>query len=515
MSPPGGRSARTEALAGAALAVIAAAIPILVLRGFTVDDALIPARYAVSLARGDGYRASVGAAPSDGVTPLGFAHLLVPFAGGGVAAAYDAARAIGVAAWLAGAAALGRAIARIGGSRWRFAALAIVATSAPLGGWSIAGLETGIVAALVAAGLAAREMGRGALGAIALGVAAAWRPEVAPAAVILAFAAGPGAGGRTASRGAEPDVAAPAEEGEASARDASSGDPGAARARAMRTALALAPMALVAAVRLVAFGRAAPLSALAKAPVLSLGLAYAGAAALLAGFPAVVAPAGLWRASGWTRWLVATVAAHVLAMALAGGDWMPLARLAVPVVPVAVLASARLLAARGPRLPGGAVALGVGVALQIFGFARSYGPTHAIATDRAHLIDEMRPVLAGARVIAAVDVGWIGAAAEHAHVVDLAGITDPTVAALVGGHTARRIPRTLLDDRRVDTVVLLLAAGEDASPREPWTTMRFARGTEAWIASMPGIGDELEIVHVGSRRPRYVVLRRRASGDAR
>ena len=498
MSPPGGNSARSRALIGASVAVVAAAIPVVVLSGFTVDDALVPARYAVSLAQGDGYRASVGAPPSDGVTPLGFAHLLVPFAGGGVLAAYDAARAIGVVAWLAGAAALGQAIAGIGGSRWRYAALALVATSAPLGGWSVAGLETGIVAALVAAGLAAREAGRGAIGALALGAAAAWRPELTPAVVLLAAAGGP-----AAHRADEPAVSE-AEEVPV--------------ARAMRTvlagsrrcAVALAPVALVAAVRLVAFGRAAPLSSIAKAPVWSLGLAYAGAAALLAGLVAVVAPIGLWRASGWTRALAAAVAVHVLAMALAGGDWMPLARLAVPIVPVVVLASARLLASTGSRLPVGAVALVAAVALQIFGFARSHRATHAIAPDRRALIEGMRPVLADARVIAAVDVGWVGAAAEHARIVDLAGITDPTIAALGGGHTARRLPRTLLADRHVDTVVLLLAAGEDASAGAPWTGLRFARGTEAWIAAMPGIEDELAIAHVGAARPRYVVLRRRA-----
>ena len=44
--------------------------------GFVVDDALITARYAHNLATGLGYRLSPGAAVSDGVTPLGLAHLL-------------------------------------------------------------------------------------------------------------------------------------------------------------------------------------------------------------------------------------------------------------------------------------------------------------------------------------------------------------------------------------------------------------------------------------------------------
>lgn len=503
MSRPASGGAPGAAAAAAVGAAIAAAIPVLVLSGFTVDDALVPARYAASLAAGDGYRPSAHAPPSDGVTPLGFAHLLAPFASGGVLAAHHAARVLGAAAWIAAAAALGAAIARVGGSRWRFAALAIVATSAPVGAWAGAGLETGLVAALVAGGLALRETGRDRAGALALGCAAAWRPELVPAAILLAFVGGPvdisGAGAPGADEVAEPST-----------------DPRArvvagAGARAVRVAIALAPAAVVAVTRLVVFGRAAPLSSVAKAPVWSLGVAYAGAAFLLAGLVAVVAPLGLARARGWTRALAAAVVAHTLAMAVAGGDWMPLARLAVPLVPAVVLGSARLLASapRGARLPPGAPALALAIAMQVFGAARSWGATHAVVADRAHLIEAVRPVLAGARVVAAVDVGWVGAAAPHARIVDLAGITDPGVAALGGGHTSRRIPRTLLDDRRVDALVLLLAAGEEADPDAPWTALRYARATEAWIAAMPGIEAEYELVHVHGRRPRYVVLARR------
>src|SRR6185503_5425884 len=92
------------------LAGIAAALPLaLWLRGFMVDDALIEARYAANLAAGAGYRFNAGGPVTDGVTPLGWPLLLAPFAGGGVLAAFAAAKLLGLAAWLLGAALLGAA----------------------------------------------------------------------------------------------------------------------------------------------------------------------------------------------------------------------------------------------------------------------------------------------------------------------------------------------------------------------------------------------------------------------
>src|SRR5262245_27808159 len=98
---------------GVVAAMLAAALPMLAVSDFTVDDAWVPVRYARSLAAGEGYRASAGATPSDGVTPLGFAHLLVPFAKLGAAPAHGAARVLGVLAWLAAVGALGGVIARL------------------------------------------------------------------------------------------------------------------------------------------------------------------------------------------------------------------------------------------------------------------------------------------------------------------------------------------------------------------------------------------------------------------
>ncbi|WP_437616231.1 hypothetical protein WMF20_20880 [Sorangium sp. So ce834] len=494
----GRRRSLLVALAGS----LAALLPALALSGFTVDDALITARYAHHLARGLGYRFNAAGPVTDGVTPLGWAFALSPFAAGGPLAALAAAKAIGVAAWTLAAGALALAVDRASGRPARFAALALVPASAPLGAWAAAGMETGVVAALGALAVALPALGWALAGAACAGAAAALRPELLPFALVVSLAAlaaprSGGAGGAGAAPPAPPAPPAPAER------------PAWARALA---ALALAglPFVAVAAARLAIFGRAAPLAALAKAPDAALGARYALACFLLTGPVALVAPVA-WRAlPAWPRGLLAAVAVHFLAVAAAGGDWMPLSRLVVPALPAAVLAAAHVASAAGAR----ATALRIALALagQLFVMIR-VGPTAArVGGDRLRVIEELRGALAGAEVVAALDIGWLGAA-TGATLVDLAGVTDPAIAALPGGHTTKRIPGALLDARGVDALVLLLAEGQALA--SPWTASRFARGVEQHLARLPGAGEAFAPAAVsGVPHLRYVVLRRRAGGEA-
>jgi hypothetical protein len=107
-----------------------------------------------------------------------------------------------------------------------------------------------------------------------------------------------------------------------------------------------------------------------------------------------------------------------------------------------------------------------------------------------HLIEELRAPLADAKVIAALDIGWLGAATD-ATIVDLAGLTDPAIAVLPGGHTSKAIPASMLDARHVDTLVLQVKEGE--AQREPWTTSYFARVVELRIARIPGMEEQFHI----------------------
>ncbi|WP_437282540.1 hypothetical protein WME90_18770 [Sorangium sp. So ce375] len=482
---------RRRSLLVALVGALSALVPALALSGFTVDDALITARYAHHLALGLGYRFNAAGPVTDGVTPLGWAFVLAPFAAGGPLAALAAAKALGALAWTLAAGVLALAIDRASARPARFAALALVPASAPLGAWSVAGMETGVVTALGALAVALPELGGALAGAACAGAAAALRPELLPFALVVALSA----------------QAAPR-------RDAAGGEPPRpvrpAWARAL-VALALAglPFVAVAVTRLAIFGRAAPLAALAKAPDAALGARYALACFLLTGPVALIAPSA-WRAlPAWPRGLLAAIAVHFLAVAAAGGDWMPLSRLVVPALPAVALAAAHVASVADARVT--ALRLALALAGQLFVMVR-VGPTAArVGGDRLRVVEELRGALAGAEVVAALDIGWLGAA-TGATVVDLAGVTDPAIAALPGGHTTKRIPGALLDARRVDALVLLLAEGE--APASPWTASRFARGVEQRIARLPGAGDAFAPVAVsGVPHLRYVVLRRRA-GEA-
>ncbi|MRG90629.1 hypothetical protein [Polyangium spumosum] len=464
-----------RALSIAALGAALALAPALVLFDFTVDDALIPARYATHLARGLGYRWNAHGPITDAVTPLGFPYLLAPFAARGPLHALAAAKVLGLLAWTAAAGLLAVTVDRASSSRLRWSALVLLPASAPLAAWSVAGLETGLAAALVSLAVCLVALGRPTLGAFPVGLAAALRPELLPFALLVAITPPPGESMRLG------------------------------RAQMVRVALAAAPFFCVVAIRLAVFGRPTPLAVLAKPSDPWLGAKYALACFLLTGPLALVAPRVFLRSTAFVRGLVLAVAVHFAAVAVAGGDWMPLSRLVVPVLPAVILAAAHIAAVADARMT--ALRITLVVAGELFVMVK-IGPAAArVGRDRAALVREIGPALEGARVVATLDAGWVGAATE-ANIVDLAGLTDPAIAALPGGHTTKRIAPAMLDARGVDSLVLLLARG--ARVEAPWTASRFDRGVEARIASFPAMAESF-VVTAESRVPGlpYVVLRRR------
>jgi len=475
------RSRRARWL-GAAAGLAAAVLPLLLTWGFTVDDALVSARVAHHVGAGLGHRFNPSGAVVDAVTPLGWAHLLAPLARAGVLPAWQGARAVGLVAWLAAATWLGVTVFARGERTTRLVPLLTLVTSAPVAAWAGAGMETGVVTALATLALA---RSRGAL--LAGGIAAGWRPELLPWAFTLAVGTA-WADGDLAPRAPRPGRLAAA------------------------AALALGPALAVAALRALWFGSPTPLSLLAKPSDLAHGARYAAAAAIWTGAPLLLAaPWGLARAAPRTRAAALALAVHWVALVAAGGDWMPLFRLAVPVLPGAVLVAAELAATTRPwstwaRSLGAA---GLGAALLL----AQGREVRRVAARRLELVATARPLLAGARRVAALDVGWVGAVGPF-DVVDLAGITDPTIAALPGGHTTKRVSHDLVDARDVDHVVLLL--GPDATPGSPWASTTFARGVEARVAEDAWErGFELvATIPLGGTRQAYVVARRSSARGA-
>ncbi len=461
-SPPEPPRAPDEArarLASLAAAVAVTGAAAYALRGFAVDDAWIAPRYATHLAAGLGHTFSRGAPASDGVTPLGFAWLLAAFRPASVMASFEHARALSLLATLVGAALLGLRVAREG----RAALVSLVALgAAPVGAWAVAGLETGL--AFLSASVAVT--GPPALAVVGAGALGLLRPEAIPLALVLTLVR--------------------AREGHRSRRGA--------------VALGLVTPAILGAgliVRRALFDAWVPLSFYAKAPSLTHGTIY-----VLAG--AILTP-GLWLALGRPRSLLAlAVPTHLVAVAWAGGDWMPLSRLLVPLVPVLVVLAAEF-AGRASRL---ATGLRLAVALAALGFQWVRGgiPAQRILPTRLGLVRAARGVLSDRDVVAALDVGWLGAATE-ARIVDLAGLTDRGIARLPGGHTTKRVTWAMLADRGVTHLVLLRSPRDATEHRSDGGP--FSRGVEeALLTHEPYLREHTTIqaiLRAGTLE--YVVLR--------
>jgi hypothetical protein len=247
---------------------------------------------------------------------------------------------------------------------------------------------------------------------------------------------------------------------------------------------------------------------MAKPSDLTHGVAYAGAACVVTLVPLlVIAPFALRREARALAIVLAAVA-HVCAIVVVGGDWMPYARLMVPVVPslayAAALASAH--AHRIATIARSFTVMGLGAML----IARGGALGRRVGTDRVALIAEAGPVLADARCVAALDVGWVSAATD-ADIVDLAGLTDPTIAALPGGHTSKRVDAMFLLSRRPDAVLLYAPAGLPGGRLGAWQDAAYPRVVEARLARDEVIARHFGPVAwlaLGPSSGGYVVLRR-------
>ncbi len=394
---------------------------------YTVDDAYIVARYATRLATGHGYTMNDGPA-TDGITgPLWIVPgWLARLAGG------DPVVAAKIVGLVCAALAVGILVAQVRhravGSRAVWTATAFLAASSTIGVWAVAGLETGAATLATTIALVA-TVRRPAPSGLALGlagVAIAWmRPEAVPGVLVLA--------------------------GMAARRDGRQGT--------IALVLCVLGLASVAAFRIGMFGTALPLSFSAKPSDLTNGVGYLGRGAILALGVVGIAPAFVAvRQSFSLRIPAVFVVVHLACVLLAGGDWMPGFRLFAPALP----AYAWLVGvgvsdlARRPRIGGrGALAIAVVVcaipaidlAIEVPA-AREAGQTRE-TVGRA-LAEDLR---AHAHRVALIDIGYL-AYASDLPVVDLAGVTDPSIGHLEGRHGEKPVELALLLQRDVDAIVL-------------------------------------------------------------
>ncbi len=464
------RAASVGGLLGGAVAVIG----VLSLWGFCVDDAWIIARVADNLAEGRGHRFNPDGPVVDAVTPLGFAHLVAALGGAGPLGAFRVARLLGAAALIGVGVLLGIRIGYAGKSRARFWVLVWLCASIGIPAWAVSGMETALIMLAVVAGCGAR-VGQAAL----LGCAAAWRPELLPFALVGAVGAGWASG--SGVRGA-----------------------------LIRAGVCLLPTVGMIALRLQHFGVSTPLAFVAKPSDLEHGLRYAiGGGVFTGALPLVMGSLRYSRLSALGRTRVVALSAHLAALSLAGGDWMPLYRLWCPVLPVALLLAAESLEHCGRRRGLGAVA--VGVACLSLPAVVHFQDARAVESRRLELVDGAAPLLDGAGTIVSLDVGWVGLATQ-APVVDLAGVTDPEVAYLAGGHTSKRIPKDFARRRGVDAAVVLAPPGRRPAVGERPAVEMASRAVEARLLSqLAELGfRSVGLVPLGGTSQSYVVLRRDA-----
>ncbi len=356
----------------------------------------------------------------------------------------------------------------------RVGALITLALSVPVSAHAVSGMETALATLLATfAVLFAR---RPLVASVLAGLAASLRPSFAP----WAFVLGVGAAFAHGRRSSAPAFGL----------------------------LALLPFACCALVRTIAWGQPAPLSVLAKPSDLSHGLSYAGAASVVALTPILVlAPLAL-RRSPLAMAIVAAGLAHLGAVLVVGGDWMPYGRLLVPIAPSLVWA-ALLIAPHADRRATVA-RLALATSLGLFLIVRGGTEGRAVGADRAALIALAAPQLAGLTRIASLDVGWVGAATD-ADVLDLAGVTDPRVAALPGGHTSKRIDARFLLDLQPDALLLYLPVGLPDGDLEAWASATYQRVVEYRLAIDPVVQRHFAPaawLPLGAKGAGYVLLKR-------
>jgi hypothetical protein len=267
-------------------------------------------------------------------------------------------------------------------------------------------------------------------------------------------------------------------------------------------------------VRVVAWGNLAPLALWAKPSDIDHGFAYAGAALVVTLVPLLVlAPLSLLRAPAALA-IVAAAGAHGLAIVAVGGDWMPYARLLVPIVPSLAYA-AILVSAHARPVPTAARCLAALVLGTIL-IARGGTAGRSVGADRAALVLAARSSLATARRVAALDVGWVGAATDG-EVLDLAGVTDPEIAVLAGGHTSKRIGAMFLLGRDPDVLLLYAPLGLPDGRQNAWRQATYPRVVEARLAQDDVIARHFAPagwLPLGAKGSGYVVLRRTSTDSS-
>jgi len=112
--------------------------------------------------------------------------------------------------------------------------------------------------------------------------------------------------------------------------------------------------------------------------------------------------------------------------------------------------------------------------------------------------------------VVALDIGWVSAATDGT-IVDLAGVTDPVIAALPGGHTSKRVDAALVLSREPDVVFFSTSPAASTRVslpawRERAVRVRCRIGDSPGPISSPRISRPCAFLPLGARGAGYVLF---------
>lgn len=453
---------------------------------FTVDDAWIIARIAQNIAEGNGYAFNAGQ-PSDGVTgPLWLLPLVL--AQWAHLPPVVVAKAAGLLCTL---------IAIVVALRWGLAhslsrqgmwiGLGAIVVQGNVWIWSVSGLETGAATLCVTVAMTS-ALWPGAVRTWPLAIAVLSVPWLRPEALVIAGVAVT----ITLVR------------------------------RPLKGVIALTGIVIgaitVCIFRGVMFEHWLPLSVYAKPASSWYAVQYVwlGILILTSGFGAVLVAGLAVRGEPPFRLVAVGIAAHLLAIMLGGGDWMPGFRLLVPVLPLYGL----LVGAGWEKLHHKHLAVAYTLVTLIAVVPTLDSVVQLPRVHEAGRLQRIRGPMLGdwlqdhVKSAALVDVGLVGFK-RPLELIDLVGLTDETIAFSRGLYLAKRIDVAYLALRRPDAIVLRLGAW---NPNWGWGVPpdAFQSFTEAWLFAEPWVRRHYRLAKVitYTYRYHYLVLLKRDEPQA-